>query len=339
MNRLLYSNFINSLRADETKKKYDFCIKDFMKFVNCDNDYSKLLKLKVEQKIIDYIVHLRKSISSATLNTRLAAVYHFYTMNDVILNKTKINKYKGEFRRVKKDRAYTNEEIHRVLDMADLRMKVCILLMASAGLRIGAVPLIKMKHLEKVDNNLFKITVYEMTNDEYYTFCTPECASFIDEYIKYRERNGEKMTPESYLIRDRFDDYDFKVNSRGVSKHTIREIIAKLLVKSGTRLVGQVALTHGFRKFFTTQLVKADVNVKTELRWMLEGHRLKANDPAYVKTTEKDLLEEYQKAIDNLTINEEFRLLKKVETLKIEKSQLELIAQDIAMLKRKMKKR
>ena len=74
--------------------------------------------------------------------------------------------------------------------------------------------------------------------------------------------------------------------------------------------------------------------MKTELRWMLEGHRLKANDPAYVKTTEEDLLVEYEKGIHNLTVNEEFRVLKKVEKLQVDKSQLELIAQDVAMLKR-----
>ena len=74
--------------------------------------------------------------------------------------------------------------------------------------------------------------------------------------------------------------------------------------------------------------------MKTELRWMLEGHRLKANDPAYVKTTEEDLLVEYEKGIHNLTVNEEFRVLKKVEKLQVDNSQLELIAQDVAMLKR-----
>jgi hypothetical protein len=62
-------------------------------------------------------------------------------------------------------------------------------------------------------------------------------------------------------------------------------------------------------------------------------------ESAYVKTTEEDLLVEYEKGIDNLTINDEFRLRKKVEKLQVDKSQLELIAQDVAMLKQKMKKR
>ena len=72
-------------------------------------------------------------------------------MNDVLLNKVNDNKYKGEFRKVRKDRTQTREEIHKLLDIAGLRMKVCILLMASAGLRVGSIPSIKIKHLESID--------------------------------------------------------------------------------------------------------------------------------------------------------------------------------------------
>ena len=333
----IYSNFINSIRAEETKSKYDYSIKNFMQFANIAN-YPELLKIKIEQKIIDYILFLRElKLSSNTVNTRVAAIYHFYSMNDVILNKTKINKYKAEFHKVIKDRAYTHQEIHSLLGIADLRMKACILLMTSAGLRLGAIPAIKMKHIERIDEyNLFKITVYDNSNDEYYTFCSPECAYFIDEYIKYRQRNGEKITSESYLIRDHFDDYTSRVNARSISKHTIRGIINKLLVKSGTRLVGQVHLTHGFRKFFSTQLVKADL--KTELRWLLEGHRLKANDPAYVKLEEKDLLEEYLKAVNNLTINEENRLRNQVEILKVDKSRMDMLEAKIQKLEKKYRR-
>jgi hypothetical protein len=64
-------------------------------------------------------------------------------------------------------------------------MKNIILLMASSGLRVGAIPLLKLRHLEKIDS-IYKITVYEGANEQYYTFCTPECASFIDAYLQYR---------------------------------------------------------------------------------------------------------------------------------------------------------
>jgi len=289
-----------------------------MEFVRV-NDYALLLKIKVEDSIIDYILHLRKlKLSSSTIRTRISALYHFYAMNDIILNKTKINKYKGEFTKVVKDRSYSHEEIHKLLDIADLRMKVCILLMASAGLRLGSIPDLKIKHLKKMQN-IYRIIVYEGFNEEYFTFCTPECAKAIDEYINYRARNGEKVTSEAHLIREHFDDYAPK-QARAITKDTIRETIDKLLIKSGLKTRDHlskkhkaVPMTHGFRKFFTTQLIEADL--KTELRWLLEGHNLKGNDSSYIRTTEKRLQQEYEKAINYLTINEENRLKEKVDNL------------------------
>jgi hypothetical protein len=49
---------------------------------------------------------------------------------------------------------------------------------------------------------------------------------------------------------------------------------------------------------------------------------LKANDPAYLKIQEEDLLEEYQKGIDNSTIDPANWLQRTVEVLKIEKSRI-----------------
>ena len=86
----------------------------------------------------------------------------------------------------------------------------------------------------------------------------------------------------------------------------------------------------------TTQLVKSDV--KSELRWLLEGHNLKANDPAYVRTQEEDLLEQYQKGIDNLTIDPANRLQRTVETLKIEKSRIDGLEAKIQKSERKYDK-
>ena len=86
----------------------------------------------------------------------------------------------------------------------------------------------------------------------------------------------------------------------------------------------------------SAQLVKSDL--KTELRWLLEGHNLKANDPAYVKTQEEDLLEEYQKGIDNLTIDPANRLQRTIETLKVEKSKIDMLEAKIQKLERKYRR-
>jgi len=49
-----YYNIINAIRAEETKTKYDYCLKDFMKFNGIDMP-NLLLNIKVESKIVDYI--------------------------------------------------------------------------------------------------------------------------------------------------------------------------------------------------------------------------------------------------------------------------------------------
>jgi len=70
------------------------------------------------------------------------------------------------------------------------------------------------------------------------------------------------------------------------------------------------------RRFFTKQLVDSKVN--PEIREMFLGHKIGLAG-CYYKPTEEEMYLEYQKAENNLTINEENRLRKKVETLQIEK--------------------
>jgi integrase len=75
----------------------------------------------------------------------------FYTINDITLPIKKIKRYYPSKKRVNRDRAYTHDEIHRMLDIADERMRAVILLLASSGIRVGAVPLLKLRNLEKVN--------------------------------------------------------------------------------------------------------------------------------------------------------------------------------------------
>jgi hypothetical protein len=226
-------------------------------------------------------------------------------------------------------------------------------------MRIGAIPDLRLRNIEKVrtesgsgpGSSIYKITVYENTNDEYVTFTSHECTLAVDNYLKMRERFGEKLNPNSYLIREQFDIRDpFTISKCKKTKgNTLTRKLIDLVERSGIRqkevLEGSnkirssirkdVPIAHGFRKFFTTQLIEADI--KTELRWLLEGHNLKGNDSNYVRTTEQRLQQEYEEAINHLTINEEYKLRMQVKKLEIEKSQLEKIAQDVAILKRKAK--
>jgi site-specific recombinase XerD len=333
----VYSNFVNSIKSGVTKKIYEYNLRLFIEFCGVDK-FEDLIGL--ENQIIPYLMSLReKKLSYNSISTRLNAIYHFYDMNDVTLNKKKIKMFKGEYTRKVVDRAYIHEDIKKILDVSDLRAKTIVLLMASSGLRIGGLPDIRIRNLEKV-NNVYKISVYEGSHSQYFTFCTPECSSYIDAYLDFRTKNGENLNKDSYIIRDQFDITDMEQirnKSKGMSISGIESLLSVILLKSCVRTKNhnrdrkEVARAHGFRKFFTTQLINSNVN--PEIREMLLGHKIGLTS-CYYRPTQKDMLNEYLKAVDSLTINEENRLKLKLEQrVQIEKSQIESLKADFEKFK------
>jgi integrase len=156
-----------------------------------------------------------------------------------LLNKKKIKMFKGEYTRKVVDRAYTHEEISKMLDVSDLRAKTIVLLMASSGVRIGGLPSLRLRNAEKIDS-IYKVTVYEGSNSQYYTFCTSECSSYIDAYLDFRVKNGENLHKDSYIIRDQFDITDLEQirnKSKGMSISGIESLLNVILLKSCVRAI------------------------------------------------------------------------------------------------------
>jgi hypothetical protein len=188
--------------------------------------------------------------------------------------------------------------------------------MVSAGLRIGAVPLLKIKHLERIgkDGGVYKVTAYaDSKKDKYVTFTTPEATKAIDDYLKTREIKGEKLKPDSPLFRKEFDAKYANTDIRAVNKSGLFKLIQELTVNTGLRTLGHKAksgyaprhgtpLTHSFRKIANTAFVKA--GIKPVVCEMLLGHNigLQAN---YLRLSDEELLEEYQKAVELLTVGKE----------------------------------
>lgn len=109
--------------------------------------------LDIENMITDYLTDLKKrDLSSGFVGQNFSALKHFYFMNDVRINKEKIGKFLGEQKKKNTDRAYTHQEIKTLLDVCDLRLKVVVLVLASTGMRIGAIAPLQVKHLEKKDD-------------------------------------------------------------------------------------------------------------------------------------------------------------------------------------------
>ncbi|MGC1928086.1 MAG: hypothetical protein WA667_03875 [Candidatus Nitrosopolaris sp.] len=347
-----YNNFINSIRSNQTKRTYLYTFKTYLQYVGIDTvEDSDALLLKnpkvIEAEIIDFLISLKdKKLSYSHVKSHLTAIIHFYTMNDILLNRKKIGKFLDDSGRrpnmTKKNQGYTIEQIRKILDICDERLKAVIILYASAGLRLAALTALKVGDLtevsldESVSEKLYRITVYEGYKEEYTAFCTPECKTAIDSYLSYRTRCGEIITPDSPLIREQFDMSDsFQVkHPKPIQLVTIQKNLRQKLIQAGVRkeehapdnnsehegakvqFRKEVPLIHGFRKFFNTSLMNSDVH--PSFKELLMGHSIKLDGVYYHKDSQKSrrkLLEEYCKAIDALTINEDNRLKIKVEEL------------------------
>ena len=69
--------------------------------------------------------------------------------------------------------------------------------------------------------------------------------------------------------------------------------------------------------------------VDKTIREMLVGHRQLGLDSAYFKPQEEEILEEYLKAVDLLTINKEHRLQKQLDQYNKKSGDLQLIRTEI----------
>ncbi len=303
--------------------------------------FLKLPQNEMANIIIKYLVD--KKISKEYKNLMCSTLKHTCEINDVILNWKKIKKFINSEKTGNetngRDRAYTHDEIQKILVFCDQRIRTAFLLLTSTGIRIGALQVLKARDLEKVDD-IYKIRVYSGDKEEYITFCTPECAREIDTYLEYRKRRGEKIKDDSYLIVKKLKLKNEDLMSSPFNARSLRSILQYYIVSSGIREIDhiyqfkrkEVPIFHGFRKFFTTQLVNSRLN--PEIREMLLGHKIGLVS-AYYKPTEQDMLKEYLKSVNLLTINEENRLKRKVEIFEIEKSRIEKLEKSIKKLEEK----
>lgn len=298
-----FQNFIKSLNNEETKRTYREGLNKFTSFLVAKS-YDDLLsggEKEITIKVIKYVEFLNeKQYSKATQHKLLYGLRHFYTMNDVDLPWRKINKFRKPGTLKIKDRAYTAEEITLLLKRCkDLRTRIIIMLMACAGLRVGSIPELKVQDFEYLENEkLFAITVYAGTDYEYVTFCTPQCADYLKEYIQLGK------------LTDKFGSWFFsnkRERGQKIGRSVIQFDLWNAEKNAGIRSIDhgsrkETMLSHGFRKFFNTMLVMSDV--KHLSKEMMMGHKKNLGiDVHYFKPSREELLAEYKKAIPKLSFS------------------------------------
>ena len=85
-----YFNFINSLNSEDTKRQYIYNLQRFLSYSKLDlNKFLKLPDQKIADLIPEYLVE--RQVSKSTKNNIFYKLKHACEINDVILNRKKIN--------------------------------------------------------------------------------------------------------------------------------------------------------------------------------------------------------------------------------------------------------
>lgn len=339
--------------ADATKETYRKKYRQFLKFLKLsDTEFAnRVLKNPefVEESLRRYSEENRDKVSGSTIRGFRDSVRFFLKMRnlDKEVNWDRLNYLIPHSRKIGRDRAPSIEEVRKIVDNADTRLKSILLVLASSGIRVGAFDYLNWGDVEPIteDKEVVggKLIVYRSEGEQYETFITPECYQTLLEYRSQREKFGEAIKHNSPLIREALNtrllmgnQVPMSIAPKRVSSKSIKNEIGHLLWKVGLRSekkrTHEFKLAHGFRKFFKSRCESA--GVKTLNVEILMGHRVGLSS-SYYRPTNSELFEDYRKAIPHLTVSE-------VEEVKLESNRkvgkMEVQIQDILDRLDKMEK-
>jgi hypothetical protein len=148
----------------------------------------------------------------------------FYDMNDIAINWKKIARGLPRANFIANDRAPTLEEIRKLVEYPDRRIKTIVYTMCSSGIRVGAWEYLRWKHVVPIPNGngVAKLVVYAGEPEQYYTFITPEAYNVINEWMDFRASDGEKITGDSWIMRDLWKTTNVKHGQSGVLQPTLK---------------------------------------------------------------------------------------------------------------------
>jgi site-specific recombinase XerD len=123
--------FEESIKSEATKTIYKSNLKKYFDHIGSDFQVSENDPRAIEQKIIEYIISMKQQKRSYfSIRNHISPILAFYKINDIVVNVNKIVRYIPAKKRANRDRAYTHEEIHKLLETVDVRMRTVILLLA-----------------------------------------------------------------------------------------------------------------------------------------------------------------------------------------------------------------
>jgi integrase len=235
-------------------KSPDEIIREIQHGKEAGNDYVKAIDA--------FIGDLQaENLAAGTINNHVKGVKTLFRVNDIPLALPYRLPKHVKF----SDRAPTPEELSRVIDVANIKEKTIVSLLALSGMRIGTLAKLTYNHVRPdLEAGIIPVHIHveaEITKGKYHaydTFLGVEGVQYLKAHLDMRKKGTEKKPPErltdnSPLIRNERRNKVLPVSEAGIST-----LIHDLLFKAGIIQKGDVkrypVRPHSLRKYFRTQL-------------------------------------------------------------------------------------
>ena len=288
-------------RSEQSLKIYSYSIKRFCDYVGkspdelvdycfIDGIQDPKRTKRVIKLVREYMEELEANdLAFGTLNVELARIKTFFEINDVEIKLP--NRY--SFRPKYRLRAPTPEEVQKLIEVADLREKAMIAMLATGGFRIGTLISLKYRHVKKdLEAGITPLHIHveaDLTKGKYAdydTFINGEAVRYLKLYLEQRRKGTKKIPPEeiedeSPLFRTR-QRVVKPLSYKGASE-AFNKVRRRALLDSKSGRFHEIRI-HGLRKFFRTQLTALGAPVDY-IEYMM-GHKLSTYHDVQMKGVE-----------------------------------------------------
>lgn len=234
-----------------------------------------------ERMLDDWIGELKAyNITDGSIAQGLASVKSFYEKNGIILNVKSPRNYS---RVVYRDSAPTPEQLARLLEVANLREKVIVSILALSGIRESTLCKLEYRHIkEDYEKGIIPIHVHvEVTitkgqYGDYDTFIGKEAAEYLKLYLEERRQGNPRCNIPPETITDSSPLISMVGKAKPLTPRTVGALIHYLYAKAGLISLNNSRRYqyrgHSIRKFFKTQL--AALGVQSDYVEYMMGHKI-----------------------------------------------------------------
>jgi hypothetical protein len=186
-----YNLFVYAINADQTREKYITRLKKFLEIIGIDPENKltiqagcKIFTDKAKSQngwLVNVIIQFlqyqkdrvnRKEITGSTLRNYVKVLKLFCDMNDLLVPWKKLTRGLPKAKNYADDRVPTIQEIRKIVEYPDWRMKAIVYTMASSGIRLDAWDYLLWEHISPIykDGKFIaaKIIVYAGDQEQYF---------------------------------------------------------------------------------------------------------------------------------------------------------------------------